>query len=143
MITQLCRVFIYASRICQSHIVENNVKTRWPDNHPARDWVRNFRRRWKHRVKVHKPTNIKRAWAKVSSENVRAFIERLTPNMEAMKAYNVFNYDESTFRDDPVVEDAFFPENTRHCEKVQNHSKMAFSVMFCCRLVKFHHKRYS
>ena len=120
----------------QSYIVENSVKTRWPDDRPARDWVRNFRRRWKHRVKVRKPTNIKRARAKVSPENVRAFIKRLTPNLEGVKAYNVFNYDESPFRDDPAAEDAFFPAKARHCEKVQNHSKTAFSVMFCCRLVK-------
>jgi len=119
--------------------VQNSIKTRWPDDRPARDWVRNFRRRWKHRVKVRKPTNIKRARAKVSPENVRAFIQRLTPNMEGVKAYNVFNYDESPFRDDPAAEEAFFAKSTRHCEKVQNHSKTAFSVMFCCRCEKLHH----
>jgi hypothetical protein len=60
-------------------------------------------------LKVRKPANIKRARAKVSPENIRAFIKRLTPNMEGVKAYNVFNYDESPFRDDPAAEDAFFP----------------------------------
>jgi hypothetical protein len=43
---------------------------------------------------VCKPTNIKRALAKVSPENFQAFIKRLTPNMEGVKAYNVFNYEE-------------------------------------------------
>jgi hypothetical protein len=62
--------------------------------------------------------------------------------MEGVQAFNVFNYDESPFRDNQA-EDALFPVNTRHCEKVQNHSKMAFSDMFCSRLEKFHHKRHS
>jgi hypothetical protein len=116
--------------LIQSYIVENSVKTRWPDNRSARDWVRNLRKRWKHCVKVCKPTNIKRARAKVSPENVRAFIKRLTPNMEGVKAYIVFNYDKSPFRDNQAAEDALFPVNTRHHgDKVQNPSKMAFSFV--------------
>ncbi len=59
----------------------------------ARDLVQNFRRRWNHRVC--KPTNIKRALAEVSPVNVQAFIKRLTLNMEGVKAYNVFNYEEA------------------------------------------------
>jgi hypothetical protein len=46
---------------------------------------------------VCKPTNIKRALAAVSPENFQAFIKRLTSNMEGMKAYNVFNYEEAPF----------------------------------------------
>jgi hypothetical protein len=70
---------------------------------------------------------------KVSAADVRAFIERIKPNLEGVSPCNIFNYDESPFRDDPSVEDAFFATGNRHCEKVQNHSKTAFSVMFCCR----------
>lgn len=72
----------------------------------------------------------------MSAAEVRAFIERIKPNMEGVPARNIFNYDESPFRDDPSTEDAFFAAGTRHCEKVQNHSKTAFSVMFCCRYGK-------
>ncbi len=30
------------------------------------------------------------------------------------------------------AEDCFFPGGTKYCEQVKNHSKMAYSVMFCC-----------
>jgi len=69
----------------------------------------------------------------VSPATVRNFIERITPNIEGVPRYNIFNYDESPIRDDPSAEEAFFSLKTRHCEKVQNHSKASFSVMFCCR----------
>jgi hypothetical protein len=35
------------------------------NNRPAKDWVRSFKDRWSHRVKVRKPTNIRRSRAKV------------------------------------------------------------------------------
>jgi hypothetical protein len=119
--------------LVQNYCVENNVKTRWPNDRPGIDWVDNFRRRWRHRVKVRKPTNIRRSRAKVSPADVRAFFQRVAPNLEGISSYCLFNYDESPFRDDPGAEDAFFSVKTRHCEQVQNHSKNSFSVMFCCR----------
>jgi hypothetical protein len=51
--------------LVQSYCVENNIRTRWENDRPARDWVRLFRRRWSHRVKVRRPTNIKCSRAKV------------------------------------------------------------------------------
>jgi len=38
---------------------------RWKNSRPKRDWVNGFRARWKGRVRVRKPRNIKRARAKV------------------------------------------------------------------------------
>ena len=52
--------------------------------------------------------------------------------MQGVPASNVFNYDETGFRGDPGGEVAFFGRNQRYYEKVQNHSKAQFSVMFCC-----------
>jgi hypothetical protein len=118
--------------LVQNYCVENSVLTRWKNCRPAKDWVRSFRGRWSHRVKIRKPTNIRRSRAKVSPEEVTAFINRIRPNLEGVPRYNIFNYDESPFRDDPSTESAFFAADTRHCEKVQNHSKTSFSVMFCC-----------
>jgi len=47
-----CSIFFYLFR-------------RWPDSLPGNDWLRSFRDRWKKRVKVRKPQNIKRSRAKV------------------------------------------------------------------------------
>lgn len=49
-----------------------------------------------------------------------------------MPAANIFNYDETNLRDDPQAEEAFFACGSKYQEKVRNHSKVAFSVMFCC-----------
>jgi hypothetical protein len=117
--------------LVQSYCVENDVDTRWVDSRPGKDWVRNFRQRWRHRVKVRKPTNIKRSRAKVSPATVRAFFERIRPNLEGISGHNIFNYDETCFKDDPGAEDAFFGGGCKYYEKIQNHSKTAVSGMFC------------
>lgn len=118
--------------LVQSYCVENDVKTRWEDSRPAKDWVRNFRSRWRHRVKVKKPSNIKRSRAKVSPKDLRAFFKHIKPNLEGVKATHVFNFDESPVKDDPGSEDAFFADGQKYYEQVMNHSKVGYSIMFCC-----------
>ncbi len=117
--------------LVQAYCTEHEVKTRWCENRPSKDWVANFRRRWRHRVKERKPKNIKRSRAKVSPAAVRAFFEQIRPNLEGVSRHNIFNYDETCFRDDPGAEDAFFAGGCKYYKKVQNHSKMAISAMFC------------
>jgi transposase-like protein len=132
---ELCAEFNYPMRkrdlqdLVQNYCVEKDVKTRWPEDRPGKAWIRNFRRRWRHRVRVRKPTNIKRSHAKVSPADVRAFFERIQPNLEGIPAKNIFNYDETCFRDDPGAEDAFFGGGCKYFEQVQNHSKVTVSVM--------------
>jgi transposase-like protein len=54
----LCAEFQYPMRKCdlqqlvQAYVLENNVETRWVDGKPGKHWIRNFRKRWSHRVKV-------------------------------------------------------------------------------------------
>ena len=84
---------------------------------------------------MRRPTNIKRSRAKVSAKDIKEFMERVKPNLEGVPRTNIFNYDETPIRDDPSTEEAFFSADTRHCERVMNHSKTAFSVMFCVRYV--------
>jgi hypothetical protein len=69
----------------------------------------------------------------VSAQIIREFMARIKPNLEGVPRTHIFNYDETPIKDDPSTEDAFFSVGTRHCEKVQNTSKTAFSVMFCVR----------
>ncbi len=38
----------------------------------------------------------------------------------------------SSVQDDPGAENAFFGVGTKYYEQVKNHSKQAYSVMFCC-----------
>jgi hypothetical protein len=56
--------------LVQSYCVEQSVPTRWKNSRPAKDWVRGFKKRWSHRVKIRKPTNIRRSRAKVRITSV-------------------------------------------------------------------------
>lgn len=115
----------------QAYCIEHDVKTRWDDNRPGKHWIRSFQKRWSHRVKLKKPSNIKRSRAKVSPEDIRKFFERLGPNLKDIPATHVFNYDESPMKDDPGAEEAFFGAKVKYSEQVMNHSKVSVSVMFC------------
>jgi hypothetical protein len=117
--------------LVQVYCVENNVHTNWMDSRPGTGWVRKFKKRWAHRVKVRKPTNIKRSRAKISPDTVRAFHAQIAPNLDGVPARNIFNYDETGFKDDPGSEEAFFGGSCKFYEKVRNHSKTTVSVMFC------------
>jgi hypothetical protein len=135
---EICGSYNYPMRkkdlqdLIQAYCIEHGVKTGWVDDRPGKQWIRHFRVRWAHRVKVRKPTNIKRSRAAVSPQQVRDFFLRMGPNLEGVPRYNIFNYDESPFQDNPAAEDAFCAGGTKYFEVVQNHSKTTFSVMFCC-----------
>ncbi len=80
--------------IILSHYFFNFI--RWVDERPGRDWIRNFQKR---------------------SADVRAFFDRLTPNLEGIPATHVFNYDETNFRDNHGVEEAFFGGSCKYYEQ--------------------------
>jgi hypothetical protein len=105
--------------LVQAYCVEKDVNTRWKDSRPGNDWIRNFKRRWSHRVKVKKPCNIKRSRAKVGPEEVRNFFDRLAPNLEGIPPTHIFNYDESPIKDDPQAEDAFFSTGCKYYEQAR------------------------
>jgi hypothetical protein len=117
--------------LVQAYCIENDVKTRWEDSRPGKHWIRSFQKRWSHRVKVRRPSNIKRSRAQVSPADIRGFFERLGPNLEGIPPTHIFNYDESPIKDDPGAEEAFFGAKVKHSEQVMNHSKVGFSVLFC------------
>jgi transposase-like protein len=103
----LCAEFKFPMRkrdlqkLVQAYVLENGVLVRWVDGKPGKDWVRNFQKRWKHRVVVKKPTNIKRSRAQVSPSTIREFFTHLTPTMEGVLPAHFFNYDETNIKDDP------------------------------------------
>jgi hypothetical protein len=135
---EMCAEFQYPLKkrdlqdLVQSYCVTNSVKTRWENNRPGYDWIRSFKERWSHRVKVKKPSNIKRSRAKVSPDDIKGFFERLKPNVEGVPPTHIFNFDESPIKDDPGAEDAFFAKGQKYYEQVMNHSKVGYSLMFCC-----------
>jgi len=135
---KICGEFQYPMRksdlqnLVQAYCVENNVKTRWTDDRPAREWCRLFLKRWRKEVKLRKPRNIKRSRSKVSPAIVKEFFEHLGPNIDGIPATHIVNYDETNLQDDPGAELAFFGGGTKYCEQSRNSSKTAISVMFAC-----------
>lgn len=132
-----CAEFNYPLRKCdlqdivQEYVTEHDIHTRFPRGRPGREWCRYFLRRHRHEVKIRRPTNIRRSRAQVSPDIVKAYHEKLSNTIRDIPPVHIFNYDETNLRDDPGSEAAFFHVNHRHCEKVQNHSKVAYSIMFC------------
>jgi hypothetical protein len=120
--------------LVQAYCVENEVRTRWKNDRPGSDWIRSFKRRWSHRVKVKKPSNIKRTRAKVGPADIRAFFERLRPNLAGIPPTHIFNYDESPIKDDPQAEDAFFSTGCKYYEQVEfsNRKNVKMKVKKCC-----------
>jgi hypothetical protein len=51
-------------------------------------------------------------------------VERVTPE-------KMYNFNETNLCDDPGSKRCLFKRGTKYCEKVQNASKQAMSVMFC------------
>ena len=104
--------------------------TRFKDNLPTYKWVQSFLGR--HKVLSERKANpIKRARAGVSRQDVRDFFVHFTKSAEGVAKENMFNYDETNFRDDPGQKKCLFRKGSKYCEKVQNTSKQSFSVMFC------------
>ena len=117
---KMCAAFNYPMRkrdlqnLVQAYCTEHGVETRWEDNRHGKHWIRHFRTRWAHRVKMRKPTNIKRSRAKVSPENVRAFFQRIGPQLVGVSRHHMFNFDESPFQDNPAAEEAFCGGGTKY-----------------------------
>lgn len=120
-------------KLVQAHVTEHQllVPESWTNGMPGIGWVKKFRKRWAHRVKTRRPTNIKRSRAKVSPNIVRKWFADHAAELQGVPASHIFNYDETGFRDDPGAEVAFFGRECRYYEKVQNHSKAQYSVEFC------------
>jgi hypothetical protein len=87
--------------LVQAYVVENDVDTRWENRMPGPDWVRSFQRRWRHKVKVKRPSNIKRSRAQVSPEIIQELFTKFEPNLAGVTAEHFFNYDESCLKDGP------------------------------------------
>jgi hypothetical protein len=57
--------------------------------------------RWKHRVVVKKPTNIKRRRAQISPRIIRDLFLHLEVTLQGDEPAHFFNYDETNVKDDP------------------------------------------
>jgi hypothetical protein len=103
----MCAKFQFPMRKCdlqlfvREYVVENSIETRWEGGKHGKEWIRYLRKRWVHRVKVKKPTNIKRSRAMVSPLILKKFFNHLAPNIEGVHASHIVNYYKTNLMDDP------------------------------------------
>jgi hypothetical protein len=108
----------------KAYLDKKGVKTRFKDNLPTYKWLKPFLNR--HKDFTFRKTNpIKRARAKVTRQDIREFFAHYAKAVEGIPPENIYNYDETNFRDDPQSKKGLFKKGTKYCEKVQNTSKQA------------------
>ena len=66
-----------------------------------------------------------------SSEQVNEFFRNISGVIQDTGPENIFNYDETNVTDDPGSKKVLVPRGARRIERVQEHSKMAISIMVC------------
>ena len=114
------------------HYLDGKRETVFKENRPGTKWLRSFLRRHRDKVVIRRPTNIKRSRAAVSPADLNAYFKNLEKEIAGVPASNVFNYDETNLRDDPGAHQCIFRKGVRYPEQVRDHSKTAFTVLFCC-----------
>ena len=103
--------------------------SKFTDNLPGSDWARGFIGR--HKLCARFPSKIKPKRASVTKEEVLQYFENLKESLKGVEPGNIYNFDETNFTDDPKRSKCLVRRGIRRHEKVESHSKTAFSVMFC------------
>jgi transposase-like protein len=91
--------------------------TIFKENRPGKNWVKAFLKRHADQVVVRTPTNIRRSRAAVSPAEIRQYFANLAREVEGVPPMNVFNYDETNFRDDPGASQCIFKKGVRYPEQ--------------------------
>ena len=116
------------------HLIRNylnlcGVKSQFQDNLPGRDWAKSFIAR--HSLSERFPSKIKPKRASLTKEEILKYFENLEESLEGVDPANIFNFDETNFTDDPKRTKCIVRRGASRHERVEPHSKTAFSVMFC------------
>ena len=108
------------------------VSTHFKNNTPGDDWVRNFKKRTS--CKTTAAANIKPSRACVTADDVNLFFDNLEQTLEGenVPPCNIFNYDETNFKDEPGQQWVIVRRGRRRTEKVFENSKSKISIMWCC-----------
>ncbi len=102
---------------CEPSLQKLCPRCKFKDNRPGKKWVHKFLERNKGRIIIRKATNIKRWWAAISPDDIRAYFANLEKEIQGVPPSNIFNCDESCMRDDPSAKSAFFKKGVRYPEQ--------------------------
>ena len=115
--------------VVQSYLdKQGRIEHRFKNNMPGDDFIQCFIHR--NGLSLRTAGNIKRARTKVGSdEQVNEFFRNISGVIQDTGPENIFNYDETNVTDDPGSKKVLVPRGARRIERVQEHSKMAISIM--------------
>lgn len=115
-------------KLVKQFVTCSKTTTKFQDNSPGKDWVLSFIKR--HNLVARLSQNIKRSRAKVSHEVINDFFVNLAETVDGIPPENIVNYDETNFSDDPGSKRVVVQRGQKHVDRVIDHSKSSFSVMF-------------
>jgi len=112
----------------KQYLDKKGEPTKFKNNMPTEGFVTAFLDRHPE-IKLRKTNLIKRARAAVSAEELEEFFKNYEKVAEGIPPENIYNYDESCFRDNPGSKKCLFPRGSKYCERIMNSSKSSISVM--------------
>ena len=99
------------------------------DNMPGVDWAKGFVMR--HKLTLRFADKVKSAKFQLSSDAIIDYFQHLGKSLDGVPASQVYNFDETNMTDDPLRKKVIVPRGKRRVQQKIEHSKQAFSVMFC------------
>ncbi|XP_055615154.1 uncharacterized protein LOC129761457 [Toxorhynchites rutilus septentrionalis] len=114
-------------KLVKQFLDHNKMNTKL-NNSPGKDWVNSFLKR--HNLVSRLSQNIKRSRAKVDPRTINEYFDNLATTVDDVPSENMINYDETYFSDDPGSTKVVVQRGQKHVDRVMDHSKSSFSVMF-------------
>lgn len=115
-------------RLVKEFLDQNKIRSKFPSNHPGPDWISLFMKR--NNLTTRWTQNINRSHAKVCPRTINEYFDNLTATLQDVPPENIVNYDETNFTDDPENQRVIVRRGQKHVDRVLDHSKSSFSVMF-------------
>ena len=98
-----------------------DLKSRFKSGESKRDWYYGFVRRGKYKLKIMKSTKLEKVRADVTMSTVDGWFAKLHSVLSKLQLFNkpqqLFNCDESGFRDDPGSKRAVVGRDTKYANK--------------------------
>jgi hypothetical protein len=116
---------------CMVHkYLQKNGRDVFKGKMPGEKWSYGFLKRHRHKLSLRVTSNIKKARAEKTCNEMRQYFNNLKQSLLAVPKQNIMNYDETNLSDDPGKSKCIVKRGTKYPERILNHSKGCISIMF-------------
>lgn len=109
---------------------KGQISKRFKQNTPGVEWCYSFLDRHKTKLSPRLCSNIKRARAQISTEEIKSYFENLENSLIGKDPDCIINFDETNVSDDPGRKKVLAKRGSKRVDRVIDHSKRSTSVMF-------------